>query len=75
MSNPEVEKKAKEIQTALSMVGVHLDLETTWRIYGAIIMYQKKKGKFSVNDAVEIVYLSNKAFTNIKIAKTDEYSI
>lgn len=67
--------ESEKIQAAFSMVGLHFDLETSWRIYKTMTCYQEKGGSFSVSDAVDISYYSKKTFDKIKLDKEDEYSV
>lgn len=65
--------ESEKIRTALAMVGLHFELETSWLIYKTIISYQEKGGNFSVSDAVDIAYYSKKTFQKINLDKEDEY--
>lgn len=57
-----IKKEAEKIKTALNMVGLQFDLETSWLIYKTMVAYEEKKGSFSVSDAVFIYVSTKKAF-------------
>lgn len=54
--------ESQRIQTALAMVGLNFDLETSWLIYKTMVAYEEKKGSFSVQDAVFIYVSTRKIF-------------
>ena len=63
----EEERKAKdlskEINNLFSMVGLNVTPDVCWLVYETIKMHSKKKGKFSLKDAVELVSMKEKLFT------------
>jgi hypothetical protein len=55
-------KQAKEIQLALQMVELNVSDDVCWLISNTLKAYSKKKGKFSIKEASELIVKRKELF-------------
>ncbi len=60
----EDEKYAKTVNLALRMVGINPDMKASWMIGKTIHILSKKRGKFDLNSASDIIAEAEKLFDN-----------
>lgn len=58
----EIREKVKEIKLLFEMVGLNVNDKACYLIYESNKLFNKKKGKFDLKDAVKIVADSNRIF-------------
>lgn len=57
------EKKAKELRLLFGMVDLNVSEDVCWLISEVMEQHTKKKGKFSIHDASDLIYKRKQLFS------------
>jgi hypothetical protein len=61
----EAKETARKINTLFRMVDLNVNEDTCWLIYESIKLHEKKKGKFSLEDAVNLKVKKDELFVSL----------